>query len=303
MAEVEAAKAHGRQLITDAQALRERVLADLSRRRNAGRAQIEQLREGRDRLLGAYEVVQRTVDHAVEQLRLAAPDAHAVIAPDRVALPAAPDIEEPVVEEPEGVRVLTPPAPPEPEVAAETDVVPDVVVEEIVVEEIVVEEVVVDGIVVDEIVEVIVVEAVVDDVTEETPVVPGDPTLDERTPRTSSPTLRLVLLVKLLRRARKAPRKAVSPMCSTSGRPRWPRSRRRWPASCAGRSRTSRTRCSTGFVRARSSQHSMTWSEGQPSTARATPSPPGATSPERPAPDPSSSTGCPTLSLRILTMW
>ena len=74
MAEVEAAKAHGRQLITDAQALRERVLADLSRRRNAGRAQIEQLREGRDRLLGAYEVVQRTVDHAVEQLRLAAPD-------------------------------------------------------------------------------------------------------------------------------------------------------------------------------------------------------------------------------------
>ena len=66
MAEVEAAKAHGRQLITDAQALRERVLADLSRRRNAGRAQIEQLREGRDRLLGAYEVVQRTIDHAVE---------------------------------------------------------------------------------------------------------------------------------------------------------------------------------------------------------------------------------------------
>ena len=48
-------------------------------------AQIEQLREGRDRLLGAYEVVQRTVDHAVEQLRLAAPDAHAVTAPERVA--------------------------------------------------------------------------------------------------------------------------------------------------------------------------------------------------------------------------
>ncbi len=78
MAEVEAAKAHGRQLITDAQALRERVLADLARRRNAGRAQIEQLREGRDRLLGAYEVVQRTIDHAVEQLRLAAPEAQAV---------------------------------------------------------------------------------------------------------------------------------------------------------------------------------------------------------------------------------
>ena len=152
MAEVEAAKAHGRQLITDAQALRERVLADLARRRNAGRAQIEQLREGRDRLLGAYEVVQRTIDHAVEQLRMAAPDAHAVTAPERVALPAAPDIEEP-----EGVRVITPPAPPEPdvaaeseaEVAAEADVEPDAVVEELVVEEIVVEEIVVDGVVVE----------------------------------------------------------------------------------------------------------------------------------------------------------
>ena len=182
MAEVEAAKAHGRQLITDAQALRERVLADLARRRNAGRAQIEQLREGRDRLLGAYEVVQRTIDHAVEQLRIAAPDAHAVTAPERVALPAAPDIEEPEG----GCRVLTPPAPPEPDVAAESEVVAprrcradavvaEIVVEEIVVEEIVVEEIVVDGVVVEE----IVVETVVDAVTEETPVVPGDPTLDE----------------------------------------------------------------------------------------------------------------------------
>ncbi len=67
MAEVEAAKAHGRQLITDAQALRERVLADLTRRRDAGRAQIAHLKEGRDRLLGAYEIVRRTLDQAVER--------------------------------------------------------------------------------------------------------------------------------------------------------------------------------------------------------------------------------------------
>ena len=83
MAEVEAAKVHGRQLITDAEALRERVLADLARRRNVGRAQVEQLREGRDRLLGVYEVVQRTIDHAVEALRVSAPDAHAVAARER----------------------------------------------------------------------------------------------------------------------------------------------------------------------------------------------------------------------------
>ena len=174
MAEVEAAKAHGRQLITDAQALRERVLADLARRRNAGRAQIEQLREGRDRLLGAYEVVQRTIDHAVEQLRLAAPDAHAVTAPAPAALPAAPEIEAPAIEEPEGVRVLTPTAPPEPEVVPEPEVAEPEVAEPEVAGEVpaepepdVVEEIAGEVIVVDEF------------VTEETPVVPADPTIDE----------------------------------------------------------------------------------------------------------------------------
>ena len=41
----------------------------------------------------------------------------------------------------------------------------------------------------------------------------------------------------------------------------------------------------------REAPRSTTWSEGQPSTARATPSPPGATSPERPAPDPADRRG------------
>ena len=90
------------------------MLADLARRRNAGRAQIEQLREGRDRLLGAYEVVQRTIDHAVEALRVSAPEAHAVAAPEPVAPPSGADAD--TEEQPsEGVRVLTPPTPPEPE--------------------------------------------------------------------------------------------------------------------------------------------------------------------------------------------
>ncbi len=167
MAEVEAAKAHGRQLITDAQALRERVLADLARRRNAGRAQIEQLREGRDRLLGAYEVVQRTIDHAVEALRVSAPEAHAVAAPEPVALAAGADAD--TEEQPsEGVRVLTPPAPPEPE-PEQQEVEPAAEVTEVVVVEAVVVE---DGV----IEEVVVAEEIV---TEETPVVAGDPTIDE----------------------------------------------------------------------------------------------------------------------------
>jgi DivIVA domain-containing protein len=168
MAEVEAAKAHGRQLITDAQALRERVLADLARRRNAGRAQVEQLREGRDRLLGAYEVVQRTIDHAVESLRVAAPDAHAVTAPEPVALPASTDTS--AEDLTEGIRVLTPPAPPEPEVEMQPQPVTEVV--EVVVGEVAVEEVAAEEVAAEEVV-------VVEIVTEETPVVPGDPTIDE----------------------------------------------------------------------------------------------------------------------------
>ncbi|HTN80100.1 MAG TPA: hypothetical protein VMK16_10540, partial [Acidimicrobiales bacterium] len=159
-------------------ALRERVLADLARRRNAGKAQIEQLREGRDRLLGAYEVVQRTLDHAVEQLRLSAPDAHAVVAPAPAALPASTDAPADDAEEAEGIRVLTPPAPPEP-----TEPTAPVAVEGVAVEEVVVEEVVVDEVVVDEVVveDVIAEEEILpaDEVTEETPVVPADPTIDE----------------------------------------------------------------------------------------------------------------------------
>ena len=69
------------------------------------RSQIEQLREGRDRLLGAYEVVQRTIDHAVEALRVSAPEAHTVAAPEPVALAAGADAD--TEEQPsEGVRAL-----------------------------------------------------------------------------------------------------------------------------------------------------------------------------------------------------
>ena len=163
LAEVEAAKAHGRQLITDAQALRERVLADLTRRRDAGRAQIAHLKEGRDRLLGAYEIVRRTLEQAVDELRAAAPEARAIdVAAQAVALsPPAP-----VDDETEGIRILTPPAP-EPEAEPDAEVV------------VVVEQVVVDDVVVEEVVAVAVVEEVTDEVTEESPVIPSDPTLDE----------------------------------------------------------------------------------------------------------------------------
>lgn len=53
--EIEMAKQQGRDMVNEARAYREKVLSELSRRRDAARAQIEQLLHGRDRLLNAFE--------------------------------------------------------------------------------------------------------------------------------------------------------------------------------------------------------------------------------------------------------
>jgi hypothetical protein len=49
------AKQQGRDMVNEARAYREKVLSELSRRRDAARGQIEQLLHGRDRLLNAFE--------------------------------------------------------------------------------------------------------------------------------------------------------------------------------------------------------------------------------------------------------
>ncbi|MGZ6911595.1 MAG: DivIVA domain-containing protein [Acidimicrobiia bacterium] len=67
-AEIEAAKAAGRELVNEARSVRERILADLGRRRMLLQAQIDELRAGRDRLLDAYRVVKRTLGDATEAL-------------------------------------------------------------------------------------------------------------------------------------------------------------------------------------------------------------------------------------------
>lgn len=67
-AEVEAAKVAGRDLVNEARSVRERILADLGRRRLLLQAQIDELRAGRDRLLDAYRVVKRTMGDATEAL-------------------------------------------------------------------------------------------------------------------------------------------------------------------------------------------------------------------------------------------
>ncbi|HEX5613803.1 MAG TPA: DivIVA domain-containing protein [Acidimicrobiia bacterium] len=67
-AAIEAARAEGRDMVEEAKALRERVLADLARRRNLVQAQLEELRTGRDHLLDSYRVVKRTFLEATDAL-------------------------------------------------------------------------------------------------------------------------------------------------------------------------------------------------------------------------------------------
>lgn len=54
--------------VADAERLRDRILADLARRRRAARQHLEQLQAGRDRLLTAYEVIRFTSEQATDEL-------------------------------------------------------------------------------------------------------------------------------------------------------------------------------------------------------------------------------------------
>ena len=67
-AEIEAAKETGRGLVNEARTVRERVLADLGRRRALLQTQVDELRAGRDRLLDAYRVVKRSLGDATDAL-------------------------------------------------------------------------------------------------------------------------------------------------------------------------------------------------------------------------------------------
>ena len=58
-ARVEEGRLEGREMVAEAQRVRQRMLDDLARRRKLMRQQIEQLQAGRDRLAAAYEVVPR----------------------------------------------------------------------------------------------------------------------------------------------------------------------------------------------------------------------------------------------------
>jgi len=96
-AELEAARMQGKEMVGEAQTVRERLLGDLARRRRLAHVQIEQLRAGRERLLEAYRVVRRTLDEATEELTVA--EAEARVAAEAAARRTAADAPEPSVVE------------------------------------------------------------------------------------------------------------------------------------------------------------------------------------------------------------
>ncbi len=63
--------------LEQAQAARERILADLARRRRVATVQIEQLRAGRERLMASYSLVRRTLEEVSEEFRRADAEARA----------------------------------------------------------------------------------------------------------------------------------------------------------------------------------------------------------------------------------
>ncbi|HUR49712.1 MAG TPA: DivIVA domain-containing protein [Acidimicrobiales bacterium] len=128
----------GQEMIREAEASRDEVLADLAERKRVAHLQVERLGAGRDRLLEAYRAVRQnldeavsTLDHAPEEARKAAEAAESLARrtrPERPAplRPAPPPHPEPAPElEPEPVAE-TPPAPEaEPEPVAETPPAPE----------------------------------------------------------------------------------------------------------------------------------------------------------------------------------
>ena len=104
-AELEAARTQGKEMVGEAQAVRERLLGDLARRRRLAHVQIEQLRAGWERLLDAYRVVRRTLDEATEELTVA--EAEARVAAEAAARRTAAEAPEPSVMEME-VELATP---------------------------------------------------------------------------------------------------------------------------------------------------------------------------------------------------
>lgn len=87
-AEVTLAKQQGREMVTEARAYRERVLADLDRRTKLARQHIDELHHGRDRLLQVFERARLVaVDVATELQATEGPDEYVSLSPTTEPVP------------------------------------------------------------------------------------------------------------------------------------------------------------------------------------------------------------------------
>jgi DivIVA domain-containing protein len=109
----DAARGRAKEIVTEARTVRDRVLEDLGERKAALEQQIEELRQGRGRLVETYELVERALAHArrvIEQEPSAPP-----VVPEAPAAPAVAEAPEAAAAAPAPVPAPAPalaPAPP-----------------------------------------------------------------------------------------------------------------------------------------------------------------------------------------------
>jgi DivIVA domain-containing protein len=95
--EVNSAKQQGREMVNEARAYRERVLTELAKRREAAVQQIEQLGQGRDRLIQAFERARlASVDVLSDLTPLGEPDEFVNLAPVTGPIPVMVPAERPM---------------------------------------------------------------------------------------------------------------------------------------------------------------------------------------------------------------
>ncbi len=106
-AELQMAKQQGREMVNEARAYRERVLGELSRRRELARQQIEQLVHGRDRLLQAFDRARiAAVDVMAELTPLGEPAEYVNLSPTTGPVPIMVPASRPVPVEEVAAEVL-----------------------------------------------------------------------------------------------------------------------------------------------------------------------------------------------------
>ncbi len=71
----DAAREEARLMLTEAQALREKVLADLVEKRRQGRTQLDQTKAARDRLARSLGSARKDLDEVIEELKISVPEA------------------------------------------------------------------------------------------------------------------------------------------------------------------------------------------------------------------------------------